>query len=210
MATHVGNVADWPGHGRPSGHRLTAVLLERGMAAFGSVRTPELVRRLAHDLDGERVLAYERGDDGRFAVATDRALHHQDGMPSAVRWVRLGWEAIDTVRWHQGGGALIVTSLVPPPDDRVVLRSRRRPALVELVADRVTSTTQLDVRVALPPCGTARVTVRRPPGTDRMTWLVGWDGPVDTGDLPARAKVCALLAALRSSTGLAAGPTHWI
>ncbi len=34
---------------------------------------------------------------GALAVATDRALYHQDGRA----WARLGWEQVDRVRWDE-------------------------------------------------------------------------------------------------------------
>lgn len=112
---------------------------------------------------GERILIV--GPDRR-AVATDRALYHQE--TSLAGWHRLGWEEIDELHWDTDCGELAVTA--GAGGDRRQLPGTERFASV--ARERMTSTQLAQVRVPLPDGRTAAVTARRRPGSEELLWVV--------------------------------------
>ncbi len=138
------------------------------------------------------------GADGELAVATDRALHHQDGRA----WARLGWEQVDQVRWDEQRHTLTLTSLTPAAPAQTLLRLVSSWDLPAVASERVTWARLVDQRVWLNGRAGARVVARRAPGEPSITWLVILDHGLDPADPAVRAAVESALTDLRAVTGV--------
>lgn len=116
---------------------------------------------------GERILTV---DDGSAAVASTHALYHRDG-DEPDRWIRIGWEEIESARWHPGQRTLTLTrhpgSGHPPSTVHLTEPGR----LPEVSRDRVAATIIATRQVTIE-SGPAWITVRRRPGTDALLWTV--------------------------------------
>jgi hypothetical protein len=146
---------------------------------------------------GERLLAVARAAGGGLAVATDRALHHQDGRS----WARLGWEQVDQARWDDQRNVLALTSLTPAAAAHILLRLDCPWDLPAVASERVSWARLVDQRVELNSRAGARVIARRAPGQPSVTWLVILDHTLDPADPAIRAAVESALTDLRASTG---------
>jgi hypothetical protein len=146
---------------------------------------------------GERLLAVARAVGGGLAVATDRALYHQDG-PS---WVRLGWEQVDQARWDGQRQALALTGLPPAVAAHTLLRLACPWDLPAVTSERVAWARLVDQRVGLNSRAGARIIARRAPGRPSVTWLVILDPGMDPADPAIRAAVESALTDLRAVTG---------
>jgi len=131
-------------------------------------------------------------------VATDRALHHQDGRA----WARLGWEQVDQVRWDEQRHTLTLTSLTPAAPAQTLLRLASSWDLPAVASERVTWARLVDQRVWLNGRAGARVVARRAPGEPSITWLVILDHGLDPADPAVRAAVESALTDLRAVTGV--------
>jgi hypothetical protein len=143
-------------------------------------------------------MAVARGAGGELAVATDRALYHEDGRS----WVRLGWEQVGQVRWNEQRHILTLTGLTPPAPAHTVLRLASEWDLPAVATERVTWTRVVDQRVWLNGRAGARVIARRAPGQPAITWVVILDHGLDPGDPAVSAAVEAALTELRAVTGV--------
>src|SRR6266536_725012 len=198
----AGRAAPGPGRGEQWGP-----LGSRRIARWLQARAEDHRRRLAARAEarahtplqpGERLLAAARGADGELAVATDRALHHQDGRA----WARLGWEQVDQVRWDEQRHTLTLTSLTPAAPAQTLLRLASSWDLPAVASERVTWARLVDQRVWLNGRAGARVVARRAPGEPSITWLVILDHGLDPADPAVRAAVESALTDLRAVTGV--------
>jgi hypothetical protein len=146
---------------------------------------------------GERLLAVARAADGGLAVATDRALHHQDERS----WTRLGWEQVGQARWDDQRHVLALTSLMPAAAAPVLLRLDCPWDLPAVASERVTWARVVDQRVWLNGRAGARIIARRAPGQPSVSWLVILDRGLDAADPAVRAAVESALTDLRAVTG---------
>jgi hypothetical protein len=146
---------------------------------------------------GERLLAVARADDGGLAVATDRALYHQQGRS----WARLGWEQVDQARWDDQRHLLALTGLSPAVAAHTLLRLACAWDLPTVASERVTWARVVDQRVWLNGRAGARIIARRAPGQPAVTWLVILDRGLDPADPAVRAAVESALTDLRAVTG---------
>jgi hypothetical protein len=145
----------------------------------------------------ERLLAVARAVGGGLAVATDRALYHQDGRS----WARLGWEQVDRARWDGQRQALALTGLPPAVAAHTLLRLDCPWDLPAVASERVAWARLVDQRVGLNGRAGARVIARRAPGQRSVTWLVILDHGLDPADPTVRAAVQSALTNLRAVTG---------
>jgi hypothetical protein len=146
---------------------------------------------------GERLLAVARAVGGGLAMATDRALYHQEGRS----WARLGWEQVDQVRWDEQRHILDVTGLPPAVAAHTLLRLACPWDLPAVASERVSWARLVDQRVELNSRAGARVIARRAPGQPSVTWLVILGHTLDPADPAIRAAVESALTDLRASTG---------
>jgi len=153
---------------------------------------------------GERLLAVAHGTVGELAVATDRALYHEN----ARSWARLGWEQVGQLRWDEQRHALTLTGLTPEAPARTVLRLASAWDLPAVASERVTWTRVVDQRVWLNGRAGARVVARRAPGQPSITWVVILDHGLDPGDRAVRAALEAALTDLRAVTGVWDAPAQ--
>lgn len=197
----AGRSAQRPGRGEqgapPGSRRITRWLKarvedhRRRLAARAEARAHAPLR------PGERLLAAARGADGELAVATDRALYHQDG-PS---WARLGWEQVDQVRWDEQRHVMTLTGLAAPAPARTLLRLASPWDLPAVASERATWARLVDQRVWLNDRAGARMVARRAPGERSITWLVILDHGLDPADPAVRTALESALADLRAVTG---------
>ena len=184
--------------GRPGNRRIARWLKswredrKRHSAARAAARAH------APGLPGERLLAVAQGPGGELAVATDRALYHENGQS----WARLGWEQVNQVHWDEQRHVLTLTGLTPPAPARTVLRLASDWDLPAVASERVTWTRVVDQRVSLDGRAGARVVARRAPGQPSITWLVILDRGLDPGDPAVRTAVESALTGLRAETGV--------
>ncbi len=131
---------------------------------------------------GERVLSSARDRQGRWQVATDRALH----TDSAAGSRRLPWQRVDRARWDRNSERLVVVEVAEfgMPQPRVELDLDEPGSLLEVVRERVTASVLLSRHVAVP--GSRRglkVVARRPPSGDgEIDWSFWLDGDLDPTD----------------------------
>jgi hypothetical protein len=146
---------------------------------------------------GERLLAVARAAGGGLAVATDRALHHQDGRS----WARLGWEQVDQARWDDQRNVLALTSLTPAAAAHILLRLDCPWDLPAVASERVSWARLVDQRVWLNGRAGARIIARRASGQPSVAWLVILDHGLDPADPAVKAAVESALTELRTVTG---------
>ncbi len=169
-----------------SGWRKTATAIAAG-APIGS---------------GERVLASVRQVSGALVIATDRGAYHQDAPGAGHAWSRLGWEDIDQVLWDDELRALTLTRTPRGEPSRVVLRLPRSYPLVEVARERVTATTLARAPVLSGGRVCGWLTARRPPGSDRVRWVLALQDATAVGDPALQSRVAGAIAALEADLGL--------
>jgi hypothetical protein len=153
---------------------------------------------------GERVLTSVRPAGAAPVIATDRALCYQDS-PGDRSWSRLGWEDVDQVLWDDDLHALALTRTGYGGPSRVVLRLARHDPLVELARERVTSTTLARAPVLSGGRICGWLAARRPPGSDRVRWVLMLPDASASSDPALRNRVSGAIAALEADLGL----TSW-
>jgi len=151
---------------------------------------------------GERVLAHGRTHDGRYAVATDRALF----LPRESGHVRLGWERIAKASWQEG--VLHVTEAgepgTAPPVHHLPLEDPGQ--LADAVHDRVTSTIVVSEHLPLVGRAGVRAIGRRPPAEsaspDELLWSLSFDEGVNPHDPEVQDRAAQALDDLRRQMGV--------
>lgn len=155
-------------------------------------------------LPGERLLAWGRTDDGGPVGVTTRALY----LPDAGAVVRVPHERIAAATWEDPD---LVVTLVGPRATRYRLLlddpGDVPPALRERVTASIVVSEHVDLDIGPAeggggsPAG-ARITARRPPGTDELAWNVVLDPGLDPSDPEVRASADRAIAVIRASTGV--------
>jgi hypothetical protein len=151
---------------------------------------------------GERVLASVRQVSGALVIATERAAYCQDGPGTGRPWSRLGWEDVDQVLWNDELGALTLTRTPRWEPSRVVLRLPRSYPLVEFARERVTATTLARAPVLSGGRVCGWLTARRPPGCDRVRWLLALRDATGHSRPDPQSRVAGAIAALEAGLGL--------
>jgi hypothetical protein len=152
---------------------------------------------------GERVLTSVRQVSGALVAATGHAVYHQDGPGGS--WSRLGWEDVDQVFWDDEQRALTLTPAGPPRSSPAVLRLPRSVPLVDFARERVTSTTIARAPVLSGGRVCGWLAARRPPGSDRVRWVLTVRDAAACGDPDLQPRVAGAVAALEADLGL----TSW-
>jgi hypothetical protein len=144
---------------------------------------------------GERLLAWGRTDRGDPVGVTTKAVY----VPDDGRLVRVGHERIATATWDDPD---LVVVLVGPetPTYRVVLDEPGE--VPPVLRERVTSTIVVTERVDLLPGVGARITARRAPGADTVSWAVVFDPGVDATDPELRRLAGEAIERIRTSRGV--------
>jgi hypothetical protein len=194
--------------------RLTAPGLAAQRRAWLRARVPPLsgLRKTAAAIaagapigPGERVLTSVRQVSAALVIATDRAVYHQDGPGARRSWSRLGWEDVDQVLWDDDLCALTLTTAGSRGSPRVVLRLPRRAPLLDFARERVTATTLARAPVLSGGRICGWLTARRPPGSDRVRWVLALQDASVSGDPALQSRVSGAIAALEADLGL----TSW-
>lgn len=160
---------------------------------------------------GERVLVLVSMTDGAIAAATQHAIYYcQDGQPGAGSWLRLGWEDVGGVGWDERSRTMTLTAMTltrlgddGPP--RIIMRLPRRTPLADLARERVTSTILASVPVLSRGRVCGRLTARRSPADDRVTWVFTLQDAAASGDPDLSARVSGAIAELEAELGPASG-----
>lgn len=152
---------------------------------------------VAPDLeDGERVLASGRTLSGESVVATDRRLF----LPERGGHRPIGWDGIEKATWNQEEESLFVVETAPagtrPLKHRVNLDRNAR--LLDVVREQVTASVVISRHVPVDPRRGVRVTGRRRPGADKLSWTVTADAGLDVGDPEVRSRIGAAVDAVRA------------
>jgi hypothetical protein len=129
-------------------------------------------------LGDERPLSTARLMDGSYAVATDRRL-----LVPVTDGVRgIPWEQVAVATWDDGVLNVRETGGPEGPGRTHVIRLDDEGALPETVRERVQASIVISEHVALAGRRGARISGRRPPGSDAVTWTVTFDPALDPRD----------------------------
>lgn len=154
---------------------------------------PEVRHVVEH---GERVIAWGRDGRGDIVAVSTSALY----LPTASgAHERLGFETVASVGWAQ---ETLTVTLVGPQARRFLIRLDEPGEVPAAVRERVTASIALSERVVLGPGVGARITARRVPNRDGLTWNVVFEPGADPADPVLRGLAAAAIEELRSSTGL--------
>lgn len=137
---------------------------------------------------GERALAV-----GGDAVATQSALY----LPGPGGTVRLPWERVEQVGWHDGVLAVRETG-----GARYSVRIADPGSLPETVRERVTASVAVSTHVRLPGGGVRVVGRRAAAGDGTVHWTFVFDPGLDATDPGLRAQAEQALEEVRRQTGL--------
>ncbi|HEY5032134.1 MAG TPA: hypothetical protein VIJ54_06645 [Actinomycetes bacterium] len=164
------------------------------MPVFRRPGPPAQARQVA--AHGERVIAWGRDGLGQPVVATTVALY----VPGrSGDHERLPYETIAAAVWAD---PTLELTLVGRSRLRHLVRLDEPGEIPPVVRERVTASIALSEHIDLGGGGGARITARRVPGEDGLTWNVVFDPGLDASDPALRARADAAIAQLRSSTGL--------
>jgi len=161
-------------------------------------RLPDPLRRVL-DLRADAILATAPLDDGRWVVATRRALHLVgDGGVARTPWADVDHASLDaqtrtlTVHWVSGAGTgLVLAEDVDAWD------------LVQSFRERVQQSVVHVEHVTVPGAATpVRVALRRDEHGELFTQVIG-DGTVDLTEPAAARRVTEAEARVRAEAGLA-------
>jgi hypothetical protein len=155
---------------------------------------------------GEKVLASVWQANAVLVVATERAVYHQDGPGADRSWSRLGWDDVDQVLWDDERHTLTLTRAGLEESSPVVLRLPPRSVpLVELARERVSATTLARAPLLSGGRVCGWLIARRPPGSDRVRWVLALRDATAAGDPALKSCVSGAIAALEADLGL----TSW-
>lgn len=153
---------------------------------------PESLRAVV--MPGERVIAWGRAEGGGVVGVSTKALY----VPEGGALVRVPHEKIAAATWDDPH--LHVTLVGSGAHYRLVLDDAGEvpPALRE----RVTASIVISEHVDLGEGAGARITARRSPGADTLTWNVVFDPGIDPSDPELRARADRAIVTIRASTGV--------
>lgn len=143
----------------------------------------------------ERIIAWGRDFGGEPVVVTTVALY----VPTAAAHQRLPFELIANAGWAE---ETLVVTMVGPRSRRYRARLSEPGQVPVAVRERVTASIALSEHVTLAAGAGARITARRVPGADELTWNVVFDPGLDPSDPVLRGLAEAAIGELRASTGL--------
>jgi hypothetical protein len=144
---------------------------------------------------GERVLARAAAPDGEVFATTQRLLLPVDGKLETVRW-----EAVERARWDEGTEQLVVveTAALGSRPRRHRIAVGRVPRLLDVVREQVQASVLLTRHVPITEQLGVRITARRPPGGQRVSWAVAVERGLDLDDPQVRARVDRAVAQVRA------------
>lgn len=167
-------------------------------AQDGPRALPQDVKKAIAWEAGERLLVVAVDSEGRFVVATDRDLLLQRYPPE---YSRIGWDAIDKATFDDSTLRLSIHS------ETGDIASMRVPIalpgrLPEVVRERVTASIVVSEHVALPGGGGVRVTARRRPDREELSWWGALDEELEPADDHLRAEAARAVSLVRDTMGL--------
>lgn len=147
---------------------------------------------------GERVLAVAADAAGRYVVATDRDLVLQRYPP---HYSRIGWEVVDKAVFDED--ALRLTLHTGDGDiARLRIPITAPGHLPEVVRERVTASIVVSTHVALRGQRGVRVTARRRPDEDALSWWGSIDEALEPADDGLRWEASQAVSRVRETLGL--------
>lgn len=147
---------------------------------------------------GERVLARASAPDGEVVATTQRLVLPVDGTLEAMRW-----ETVERARWDEDTAQLVVieTAALGSRPRRHRVTVGREPRLLDVVREQVQASVVLTRHVPITEQHGIRVTARRAPGGQRVSWTVAVDRGLDVDDPQVRARVDGAIALVRTELG---------
>lgn len=135
---------------------------------------------------GERVLARTSVPEGAVVATTRHLVLPVDGTLEALRW-----ETVERARWDEGTEQLVVveTAALGSRPRRHRIAVGREPRLLDVIREQVQASVILTRHVPITERLGIRVTARRPPGGQRVSWAVAVDRGLDLDDPQVRARV---------------------
>lgn len=168
------------------------------MPTFRRPGAPGDVRRIvtSQGVEGERVLAWAKDGLGELVVVSTFALY----LPTrSGDHGRLPFETIASASWTD---PVLEIVLVGRRGHRQLVRLDEPGEVPPVVRERVMASIALSEHIDFAGGGGARVTARRVPGADGLTWNVVFDPGLDPADPQLRQSAEAAIAQLKASTGL--------
>jgi len=145
---------------------------------------------------GERVIAWALDGNGDPVAVSTLALYLP--TPSGVH-DRLEFDRIASAGWAED---VMTVTMVGAGGRRHRVHLQQPGEVPPAVRERVTASIALSEHVSLGPGAGARITARRLPGGDELTWNVVFDPGLDPADPQLRTRAESAITRLRSSTGL--------
>jgi hypothetical protein len=164
------------------------------LTVFRRPGAPADVRHLVDN--GERVITWAIDRQGEPVVVSQVALYLP--TPSGLH-DRLPFERIASAVWADD---TLAVALVGPEGKRYLVRLDDPGEVPPTVRERVTASIAYSEHVDLVRRGGARITARRVPGAEELTWNVVFDPGLDPADPELRTLAEAAIDRVRSSTGL--------
>jgi hypothetical protein len=164
------------------------------VALFRRPGPPSQVRRVV--ADGERVIAWGKDGLGEAVVVSTLALY----VPNRTGdHERLPFEQIASAVWADPALEVV---LVGRRGMKHLVRLAEPGEVPPTVRERVMASIALSEHVEFRGGAGARITARRVPGRDGLSWNVVFDPGLDPSDPDLRRSADAAIAQLRSSSGL--------
>lgn len=131
-----------------------------------------------------------------IVAATDRRLV----LPVADEVHAIGWDNVERARWDRDSGQLIVVETAPVgarhPQHRVGLSDAT--SLLDVIREQVKASVVISRHVPIVGERGARVSGRRRPGQQQVSWVVALDRGIDLDDADVRSRVDAAVSAVRA------------
>jgi hypothetical protein len=162
--------------------------------AFRRPGPPAQARRVV--ADGERVIAWGSDGLGQPVVVSTVALY----VPGrSGDHERLPFETVASAVWAD---PTLELTLVGRRGVRHLVRLDEPGEVPPVVRERVMASIALSEHIDFADGGGARITARRVPGEEQVTWNVVFDSGLDAADPGLRGQANAAIAQLKASTGL--------
>lgn len=147
---------------------------------------------------GERVLVAREATSG-WVVATTRALW----VPDQAGLSRVGWESVDGASWDRDSSVLVVreAGVVGSRPRTWSVRMEDHRDLLLLIKEQVRATIVASRRVPVDAKRGVTLVVRRPPGSNLLTWAVSVDPGVEVEDDAVRSLIETRLDELKAELG---------
>lgn len=157
-------------------------------------RRPSKVPSLSLE-PGERVLAWAAAPDGDVVATTRRLVLPVDGTAETMTW-----QSVERAGWDEETEQLVVieTAALGSRPRRYRVNVGREPVLLDVIREQVQASVVLSRKVPITERAGIRVTARRAPGGQQLSWAVAVDRGLDLEDTQVRLRVDQAVALVRA------------